>query len=57
MYTLLARVAPIHDIATANIVWCIAYTRGVGRGSYIAHSSCNSIAVVWAMQMEGAMQG
>ena len=28
---------PLHDIATANIVWCMAYTRGAGWGSYIAH--------------------
>jgi len=28
---------PLHDIATANIVWCMEYTRGVGWGSYIAH--------------------
>jgi len=27
---------PSHDIATANIVRCMVYTRGVGRGSYIA---------------------
>ena len=37
---------PLHDIATANLVWCMAYTRGVGWGSYIAHQSCNSIAIV-----------
>jgi len=35
-----------HNIATANIVWCMAYTRGVGLGSYIAHWSFNSIAIV-----------
>jgi len=29
---------PSHDIAMTNIVWCMAYTRGVvgGGGSYIA---------------------
>jgi len=29
----------LHDIATANIVfvWFMAYTRGVGWGSYITH--------------------
>jgi len=42
---------PLRGIATATIVWCIAYTRGVGWGSYIGHSSCNIIAIVWAMQM------
>jgi len=48
---------PSHDIATANIVWCMAYTRGVGWWSYIARLSCNSIAIVWATQMEGAIKG
>jgi len=28
---------PLHDIATANVAWSMAYTRGVGWGSYIAH--------------------
>ena len=28
---------PLHDIAIANIVWCMAYTRGGGRGEKIAH--------------------
>jgi len=27
---------PLQDIAITNIVWCMAYTRGVGRGAYIA---------------------
>jgi len=45
-----ARDWPLHDIAIANIEWCMAYTRGVGRGSYIAQSPCDSIATVWAMQ-------
>ena len=36
----------LHEIATANIVWCMAYTRGVGWGSHIAQKSCNSIAIV-----------
>jgi len=27
---------PLHDIAITNIVWCMAYTRGVGGASYIA---------------------
>jgi len=31
-----------HDIAVANIVWCMAYKRGVGERSCIAHKSCNS---------------
>ena len=26
----------LHDIAITNIVWCIAYKRGVGGASYIA---------------------
>jgi len=41
---------PLHDIAIANTVWCIAYTRGVEWGPYIAQSPCNSIVTVWAMQ-------
>jgi len=28
---------PLHNIATANIVWCMAYIKGVGWGSYIEH--------------------
>jgi len=39
---------PTHEIATANIAWCIANTRGVGWGSYIRvnpSSSCNSIVI------------
>jgi len=28
---------PLHDIATANIVWCMENTRRVGWGSYIAY--------------------
>jgi len=35
---------PLHDIAIANIVWSMAYKRGVGGGAYIAQWSCNSIA-------------
>jgi len=27
-----ATVWPLHDIVITNIVWCIAYNRGVGRG-------------------------
>ena len=27
----------LHDIAITNIVWCMAYTKGVGGGAYIAH--------------------
>jgi len=29
---------PLHDIAVANVVWCMAYTRGFGWGSYIGIS-------------------
>jgi len=28
--------SPLHDIAIANIEWCMAYIRGVGEASYIA---------------------
>jgi len=34
-----------------------ADTTGVGWASYFAHSSCNSDAIVWAMQMKGALKG
>jgi len=27
---------PLHNIVMANIVWCVAYKRGVEEGSYIA---------------------
>jgi len=36
---------PLHDIAIANIVWCMAYNRGAVGGLHIAHWSCNSIAI------------
>jgi len=36
---------PLHDIAITAIVWCIAYTREVGWGSYIAQWPCNSNAI------------
>jgi len=48
------RVSPLHDIAITNIVWCVAYKRGSGRvGGRILRKSCNSIAIVWAMQVGG----
>ena len=31
-----SRNGPLDDIATTDIVWCIAYTWGVGGASYIA---------------------
>ena len=46
----------LHDIAIANIVWCMAYTRGVGGASYIAQWTCNSIAIVRAMQVGGGYE-
>jgi len=36
---------PLHDIAIANIVWCMAYKRRVGGGAYIAKWARNSIAI------------
>jgi len=42
----------LHDIANTNIVWFMAYTRGVGGVSYIA-----SIAIGRAMQLGGATNG
>jgi len=41
---------PLHNIVIANIVWCKAYTREVMGASYIAQSTCKSIARVRAMQ-------
>jgi len=32
-------------------VWCMAYARGGSGGSYIAQWSCNSIALLWGMQV------
>jgi len=31
----------LHNIAVANIVWCMAYTRGVGGRSHTSQKSCN----------------
>ena len=36
---------PLQDIAITNIVWWMAYKRGVAGGAYIAQWSCNSIAI------------
>jgi len=44
---------PLHDIAIANIVGCIAYTRWVGGGAYIAKWACNSIAIGYGLQVGG----
>jgi len=46
------RTWPLHDIVITNIIWCISQKRGVGVGSYIAQSSCDSIAIEWAMQAD-----
>jgi len=32
----LVKAKRLHDIAIPNIVWCMAYNRGVGRATYIA---------------------
>jgi len=45
----------LHDIVITNIVWCMAYKGRVGRMSYIAQKSRNSIAVVWVMRMGGGI--
>jgi len=42
---------PLHDIAIINIVWCVRYKRRVRARSCIAQQSCNSMAIVWAMQV------
>ena len=36
---------PSRNIAITNVVWCVAYKRGVGGGAYIAQWSCNSIPI------------
>ena len=46
-----------HNIAITNIVWCMAKTRGVGGGAYIAQWPCTSIAIGYALQVGGAIQG
>jgi len=45
----------LHDIVITNIEWCMAYKGRVGRMSYIAQKSRNSIAVVWVMRMGGGI--
>jgi len=47
----------LHDIVITNSVWCMAYNGRVGKSSCIAQTSCNSIAVVWAMQIGGVIKG
>jgi len=37
---------PLQNIASTNIVWCMAYKRRVGRGTYLAQYSCNTIAQI-----------
>jgi len=44
---------PLHDIAIANIVWCMAFKGGVGGGACIAQWSCNSIELGYALQVGG----
>jgi len=40
---------PLHDIAIANIVWCIAYKRGVRTGgvycAVVGQYICNSVCI------------
>jgi len=47
------RVHPLHDIAIPNIVWCMAYTRGVGGRACFAQKMYNSITILRAMQVRG----
>ena len=37
----------------ANIVWCMGYASGGRGGLYIAQQRCNSIALLWAVQVGG----
>ena len=40
-------IRPLHDIATTNIVWCMAYARGEGKGgracAIVVQLYCNSV--------------
>jgi len=47
----------VHDIAVTKVVWCTAYGRKTGEGSYTTERSCTRIALVWAMQVGGAIPG
>ena len=49
-------VKPLHHIGFANFVWCMAYTREAGRGSYIPLYPCIGIAIVWEMRVEGGVE-
>jgi len=50
--------AGLYNISPLLILYGVWQTQGgSGGGSYIAHSMCNSIAIVWAMQVEGAIEG
>jgi len=44
---------PVYNIAIIDIVWCIAYTRGVRRGASLAQQSCNTIATVRVIHVWG----
>jgi len=45
---------PLHDNTIANIVWYMAFKRGVGGGgACIAQLPCNSIAIGYALQVGG----
>jgi len=48
---------PLQDIAIANIVLCMAHKGGVRGASCIAQKSCNSIVIVWAVQVCGGVTG
>ena len=37
-------------------MWCIAYNRRIGGGSYVAQWYCIILATVWAMQVEEGQQ-
>ena len=47
LYTILS----LSLLPISNIVWCIAYKGRVERGSYMAQTSRNRIAVVWVTRM------
>ena len=47
----------LYTILPSPILYGVWHLKeGSGGGSYIAHQLCNSIAIVWAMQVGGTIQ-
>ena len=45
-----ALIWPLHDIAIANVVWCMAYTTGVRWGVVYCPIAVQWYCNMWAMQ-------